>query len=98
MKKFALLTLVALALSGCNWYDNRKIETPPVTLNTTEGPVICQLYREDIVWYDRAWVKPSTVTTEQANTLCRKEGERIKAGGQRDRTNRLAGFQSESSK
>ena len=94
----ALLALALIApLSACNWYDNRNIETPPVTVETQYGPVICQLYREDIVWFDRAWVKPETMPTNIANEICQAEGKRIKAGGQRDRTNYQAGFKTEAS-
>ena len=89
--------IATTVLAGCDWYDNRNIETPPVTVKTQYGPVICQLYREDIVWFDRAWVKPETMPTNIANEICQAEGKRIKAGGQRDRTNYQAGFKTEAS-
>ena len=91
----AIALISTTALAGCDWYDNRNIETPPVTVSTQYGPVICQLYREDIVWFDRAWVKPETMPTDIANQICQEEGKRIQAGYKRDHTDMKAGFKTE---
>ena len=83
-----------LALSACGAYDNRTIETPANTVLTAEGPVTCQHYIPSIVWFDRAWVKPEPLTTEEANAVCQAEGKRLAAGGERHHINAAAPYRS----
>jgi hypothetical protein len=84
MRPLLSLTLLALGgtmMSGCvpNPVD---FETPPVVLNTPEGDVTCQLYRADVVTWDRAINRPGTMSVETADALCKDAG--------RDRRDRLS--------
>ena len=69
----------AAALAGC--VSPEQFETPPVTLQTDRGPVLCQLYRLDQVTWDRAIDRPDSMDVETADQLCRNEGRRIIAAG-----------------
>ena len=51
-------------------------ETEPVTLETDEGEVICQLYTHRSVILDRAIHMPHIMHVAEADALCRAEGER----------------------
>jgi hypothetical protein len=69
----ALALPVTLALAGC---DKSTYETPPVTLSTTAGTVVCQLYRPDTVMWDEAMSHPDAMSRTSADSLCRQEGHR----------------------
>ena len=69
---------MVLSLGGCS---KASYETTPVTLSTTYGPVVCQLYTSDTVLWDEAISHPDTMQRAEADTLCRTEGQRqAKAG------------------
>ena len=72
------VALLALALSGCG---KSTYETAPVTLSTTYGTVVCQLYIDDTVLWDEAVSHPGSMTRANADKVCRDEGHRrAKAG------------------
>lgn len=79
MKKVVLLTVACAALTAC---DKSQYESEPVTLQTPQGDVTCQLYRHDIVMWDEAISRPAAMTDDAANALCEAEGQREKAGGE----------------
>jgi hypothetical protein len=76
MKPLVSLTILAVSgimLSACapNPVD---FESPPVVLQTSEGPVTCQLYRADMVVWDRAIDRPDTMSVETGDNLCKQAG------------------------
>ena len=76
MKPLVSLTILAVSgimLSACapNPVD---FETPPVVLQTSEGPVTCQLYRTNMVVWDRAIDRPDTMSVETGDNLCKQAG------------------------
>lgn len=74
-KPFALGTMcfvLPVLLAACS---------APVTLETDQGPVTCQLYTEDQVTWDQATAHPQTMTKATADELCRQEGFRRLAQG-----------------
>ena len=76
----ATLGLIALtALSGCVSSPER-FETPPVTVSTKMGPVVCQLYTERLVVWDRAIDRPEAMTVREADRVCQAAGHRQKWG------------------
>ncbi|MAY86427.1 MAG: hypothetical protein CML02_06915 [Pseudooceanicola sp.] len=82
MKRFGVVTgaaaVGALALSGCDRY---AYETEPVTLSTTYGTVVCQLYMPSTVLWDEAIAHPEAMPKAEADRMCRSEGHRrVNAG------------------
>lgn len=77
---FRVISLVSACciLSGCD-FDPRNFETPPVTLASKQGPVVCQLYTKGIVRWDRAIERPDEMSLDEADALCQAEGLREKA-------------------
>ncbi|MDS9466196.1 hypothetical protein RGQ15_01200 [Paracoccus sp. MBLB3053] len=73
------LALLAAVVSVCAC-DKTEYESATVTVDTVEGPVTCQLYRRDMVLWDRALTRPATMTDSAANEACRTEGYREKSG------------------
>lgn len=74
-KVVILLPLVA-AVAACV-PSPEDLETTPVKVNTPEGVVTCQLYRQDRVTWDRAIDFPATkISVRQADAYCRQEGQR----------------------
>lgn len=69
------LGCIAFFLGGC--IDPRDMETEPVQVQTSSGIVTCQLYRRDRVLWDRAIHRPETMSVEEADEVCRAEGERL---------------------
>lgn len=73
--------ILAIALAGllaaCS---PQQFETAPVTVQTAQGPVVCQLYTRNRLDWDRAISRPEGMTVEQADTICRNEGIRQKNG------------------
>jgi len=76
MKPLVSLTILAVSgimLTACapNPVD---FESSPVVLQTSEGPVTCQLYRADMVVWDRAIDRPDTMSVETGDNLCKQAG------------------------
>lgn len=74
IKKLMLTFLGASALTACS-LDPKDHETAPVTLDTAAGPVVCQLYRKDMVRWDRSISRPESMSVETADALCLEEGK-----------------------
>lgn len=72
-KYFALAGAAILALSACTPKD---YESAPVTLETPQGPVVCQLYTKSMLDWDRSITRPNTMSVETADSLCKAEGRR----------------------
>lgn len=77
IRELALLAVSAAVLAGCN---KTEFETAPVALDTPQGEVICQLYRRDMVMWDRALSRPAAMSDATASQLCIDEGRRQEAG------------------
>lgn len=77
MKKLAFTVVGTVALSACS-IDPKDWETEPVAVDTPNGQVICQLYSEDIVRWDRAIERPENMSVETADAYCHNEGVRQK--------------------
>jgi hypothetical protein len=45
-------------------------------LKTDKGDVVCQLYSRNIVMFDHVISMPHAMHVDEANALCRAEGER----------------------
>ncbi len=69
----ALLLALPL-LAGC--VSQRAYETEPVLVDSPQGPVLCQLYTDRIVMWDRAIQRPATMTEGEADAVCLAEGQR----------------------
>ncbi len=69
----ALLALPLLA--GCS-LSPKNYETTPVQVATAQGPVTCQLYKPDMVVWDRAIDRPESMTVAMADQICIAEGKR----------------------
>ena len=68
-------TLVCIALlAGCSVRSG--FETTPVEVQTAQGVVTCQLYTNRRVLWDEAISMPSSMGTQEANEICRAEGQR----------------------
>lgn len=68
-KPILMLALATAALTGCV-ADSSDYETKPVTINTPEGKVTCQLYTKRFVKWDKAIRKPADMTFKRANDIC----------------------------
>lgn len=73
----AVLTLPILAVAGCV-ASPVEYETTPVKVETTKGIVTCQLYTKDLVVWDRAIDRPASMSVQEADGVCRAEGDRRK--------------------
>jgi len=76
MNKFLSLSLLGATLAIVTACSPTAYETEPVTLETDEGEVICQLYTHRTVILDRAIHMPHAMHIAEADALCRAEGER----------------------
>ncbi|WP_073130578.1 hypothetical protein [Palleronia salina] len=70
-----LLLLAPLLLAACI-ADPDQIESPEIEVVTDQGTVTCQLYTLRNTLYDRAVLRPASMTDRLANAICRDEGER----------------------
>lgn len=77
IKHCFLMVAAAGALAACSPKD---YESPPVTVNTPQGPVVCQLYTKDIVEWDRAISRPNSMGVAEADAVCIEEGKREQRG------------------
>ena len=50
--------------------------SPEVVVETDQGPVTCQLYRESVTWWDKAVKKPDAMSEDAADNICKQEGIR----------------------
>ena len=68
-KAFSILVAVT-ALAACT---PRSFETPPVMVETPQGPVTCQLYTSGLTDWDRATDAPVGMSVAVADSYCKKE-------------------------
>lgn len=71
--------LAALALAAA---CRAEYESPPVTLQSEKGPVVCQLYTVDRTYWDQAIQLPEGLTKEEGDAICLAEGVRQKQAAQ----------------
>lgn len=64
-------------MSACSM-DPANWETAPVTVQSPQGEVVCQLYSKEITTWDRAISRPDTMSVAQGDAICRAEGVREK--------------------
>jgi len=81
VQKTAILLIASLGLTGC--ISPEQFESEPVVLKSKQGPVVCQLYTEERVDWDRAIQWPSKMDSKVADEMCLAEGIRLKEGGER---------------
>ncbi|MCB4454174.1 hypothetical protein [Leisingera sp. McT4-56] len=62
------------ALTGC--VSPEQFETAPVQLRTSKGIVTCQLYTKERVLWDRSIDRPASMTVQEADDICKREGYR----------------------
>lgn len=74
MKKIAVLSVAAAGLlAACS---PKSFETAPVTIDTPQGPVVCQLYTKGMLDWDRSISRPNALSVEAADAICKNEGIR----------------------
>ncbi|MDC0656681.1 hypothetical protein N6L27_01560 [Leisingera sp. SS27] len=78
LKSFAAIGTLA-ALTGC--VSPEQFETAPVQLRTSKGIVTCQLYTKERVLWDRSIDRPASMTVQEADDICKREGYRQKIEG-----------------
>lgn len=71
--------LAAAVLTACS---PQNMETPPVVVQTAQGPVTCQLYTHSEVYWDRSTDRPDSMSVKAADDVCRAEGYRLLHTGQ----------------
>lgn len=59
--------------------DKSDYLTPEVTLDTDQGPVTCQLYTTDRLYWDEATGHPDTMSAAAADAYCKAAGKQRKA-------------------
>lgn len=69
----------ALLATGCV-PSPEEFETEPVRVQTAKGVVTCQLYSPDYVVWDRAIDRPSSMSVQEGDAICKAEGQRRKGG------------------
>ncbi len=74
MKKVILLGGL-LGLSAC--VPAGMFETEPVNVPTSKGTVTCQLYTEDMVWWDTSISRPRGMSQKEADDICYDVGLRM---------------------
>ncbi len=73
----AIIMLPAFAALSACIPTPEELETTPVKVQTPQGIVTCQLYRQDRVSWDRAIDFPATkMSVPQADRYCQEEGRR----------------------
>lgn len=84
MKKLSWIGAAAsvAAMAGCGTPE--QFASQPLTLQTPQGPVVCQLYRLDMVTWDRSIDRPVGMDVATADQLCRDEGYRLIRAGETD--------------
>jgi len=75
LRRLALLVTALPLLTACI-PSPASFETEPVVIDTSTGPVTCQLYTAEIVAWDRAIDRPDTMPVAEADAICQAEGRR----------------------
>lgn len=73
MKSKLLLIGLAGFLAGC--------QSSPVQVESAQGPVKCQLYMKEVVWWDHAVSHSDSLSKAEADQICRDEGHREQKAG-----------------
>ncbi len=71
-----LLVLSGLILATACTISPKAYESAPVTVQTSKGAVVCQLYTKEIVEWDRAIQRPQSMSIEEADNICLEAGRR----------------------
>ena len=67
----------AMFLAGCQSGGiPQPFDSNPVVIYTNQGPVTCELYDLDKVWWDQSISRPEQMSVPVADELCRQEGLR----------------------
>ena len=74
MLRYLFIASTATLFAGCASVK-QSWESAPVEVKTESGTVECQLYTPNAVLWDRAVRRPSSMSDEAANRICRAEGE-----------------------
>jgi hypothetical protein len=74
-KSALALLLGAVLLSACSPVD---LETTPVQAQSAKGPVLCQLYTHDMVYWDRSIRRPDKMSASEADAICVAKGREVK--------------------
>lgn len=77
IKKFAVPAVLVATVAACT---PQQFESEPVTLNTAQGPVVCQLYTKSMLDWDRSISRPDAMSAATADKLCEAEGVRQQRG------------------
>jgi hypothetical protein len=78
MSSFAKTAVLLVALGGLTACDRSAYESEPVVLKHDLGPVVCQLYTAERLYWDEAIQVPEGMTQAEGNALCEAEGKRRK--------------------
>lgn len=74
--KIAGMLVSALVLAGCVGTPE-QFATAPVEVETSKGIVVCQLYTPEIVLWDRSIGRPDSMSSYEADGICRERGASI---------------------
>jgi ABC-type uncharacterized transport system auxiliary subunit len=79
MRTLTLITALTgtAILAGCT-IDPQDHATTPVQVQTAQGIVTCQLYTKENVIWDEAISAPAGMSIQQADRICKAEGQRRK--------------------
>ena len=77
IKKFAAAAVLIATVAACT---PQQFESEPVTLQTLQGPVVCQLYTKSMLDWDRSISRPHAMSAAAADQLCEAEGIRQQRG------------------
>lgn len=72
-RHIVVLALGVAALAACT---PQQFESEPVTVNSAQGPVTCQLYTRNMLDWDRSIDRPATMSVAAADQICLEEGKR----------------------
>lgn len=75
---FKPVVVAALVLTGVAACSPAQLESEPVTLQSPQGPVVCQLYTKNMLDWDRSISRPEAMNLATADALCQAEGLRWK--------------------
>jgi len=75
ISKFVLALCPISMLAACG-LSPEYYETAPVSVATSAGTVVCQLYTPQIVVWDRSIDRPAKMGVEDADQICKREGLR----------------------
>lgn len=75
--KFAAAVVLTATVAACT---PQQYESEPVTLQSPQGPVVCQLYTKSMLDWDRSISRPDAMSAATADRLCEAEGIRQQRG------------------